>query len=150
MAQIDAVHVPYKGATPALADLVGGHLDFYFGGIAGVLPQAKSGRVRALGVTGSKRSSQLPDIPTIAEAGLPGYEVVTWFGVVAPADAPKDVIGKLNGIITKVVGEPEMKSYLSGQGLEPATSTPEQFAQLIRSEIPKFARIVKAAGIKPE
>lgn len=150
MAQIDAVHVPYKGATPALADLVGGHLDFYIGGISGVLPQVKSGKVRALGVTGSKRSSQLPEIPTIAEAGLPGYEVVTWFGVVAPADTPKDVIGKLNGVLAKVVGEPEMKGYLVAQGLEPATSTPEQFGQLIRSEIPKFAKIIKAAGIKPE
>ena len=150
MAQINAVHVPYKGATPALADLVGGHLDFYIGGISGVLPQVKSGKVRALGVTGNKRSSQLPDVPTIAQAGLPGYEVVTWFGVVAPAATPKDVIGKLNGIITKVVEEPEMKSYLIAQGLEPATSTPERFGQLIRSEIPKFAKIVKAAGIKPE
>lgn len=150
MTQIDAVHVPYKGATPALADLVGGHLDFYIGGISGVLPQAKSGKVRALGVTGSKRSSQLPHVPTIAEAGVPGYEVVTWFGVVVPADTPKDVIGKLNGIIFKVVGETEMKSYLIGQGLEPATSTPQQFGQLIRSEIPKFAKIIKAAGIKPE
>jgi tripartite-type tricarboxylate transporter receptor subunit TctC len=91
MARIDAVHVPYKGAIPALADLVGGHVDFYVGGISGVLPQVTAGRVRALGVTGSRRSSQLPDVPTIAEAGLPGYEVVTWFGVVARADTPQDI-----------------------------------------------------------
>ena len=150
MAGINAVHVPYKGATPAIADLMGGHIDFYIGGISGLLPPVKSGKLRALGLTGSKRSSELPAVPTIAEAALPGYDVTTWFGIVAPAGTPQDIVTRLNGIIVKVVGESDMQGYLVTQGLEPATSTPEQFAQLIRSEIPKFAKIVQAAGIKPE
>jgi tripartite-type tricarboxylate transporter receptor subunit TctC len=150
MAGVNAVHVAYKGATPAITDLIGGHIDFYIGGISGLLPPVKSGRLRALAVTGRKRSSELPEISTIAEAALPGYEVDTWFGMVAPAETAKELITRLNGVIVKVVGEPEMQRYLAAQGLEPATSTPEQLGQIIRSEIPKFAGIVKAAGIKPE
>ncbi|MGZ5137862.1 MAG: tripartite tricarboxylate transporter substrate-binding protein, partial [Burkholderiales bacterium] len=150
MAGINAVHVAYKGATPAITDLMGGHIDFYIGGISGLLPPVQSGRLRALAVTGRKRSSELPAIPTIAEAALPGYEVDTWFGMVAPAETAKELITRLNGVIVKVVGEPDMQRYLTAQGLEPATSTPAQLGQIIRSEIPKFAGIVKAAGIKPE
>ncbi|MEA3154430.1 MAG: hypothetical protein QOK44_2019 [Betaproteobacteria bacterium] len=150
MAGINAVHVPYKGATPAIADLMGGHIDFYIGGIAGLLPSTKSGKLRALAVTGRKRASELPEIPTIAEAALPGYEVDTWFGMVAPAETSRELITRLNGVIVKVVGEPDMQRFLAAQGLEPATSTPEQLGQIIRSEIPKFAKIVKTAGIKPD
>jgi tripartite-type tricarboxylate transporter receptor subunit TctC len=150
MAGINAVHVPYKGATPAIADLMGGHIDFYIGGIAGLLPPTKSGRLRALAVTGGKRASELPEIPTIAEAALPGYEVDTWFGMVAPAETSRELITRLNGVIVKVVGEQDMQRFLAAQGLEAATSTPEQLSQIIRSEIPKFAKIVKGAGIKPD
>lgn len=150
MAKIHAVHVPYKGATPAITDLIGGHIDFYVGGISGLLPHAKSGKLRALAVTGARRSGELPAIPTIAEAALPGYEIVTWFGVVAPAETPKEIVSRLNGLLVKMIGEREMQAYLVAQGLEPATSTPDQFAQLIKTEIPKFARIVKAAGLKAE
>jgi tripartite-type tricarboxylate transporter receptor subunit TctC len=150
MAGINAVHVPYKGATPVITDLMGGHIDFYIGGIAGLLPSTKSGKLRALAVTGRKRASELPEIPTIAEAALPGYEVDTWFGMVAPAETSRELITRLNGVIVKVVGEPDMQRFLAAQGLEPATSTPEQLGQIIRSEIPKFAKIVKTAGIKPD
>ena len=150
MARIDAVHVPYKGATPAIADLIGGHIDFYVGGISGLIPHARSGKLRALAVTGSKRSSELPEVPTVAEAAIPGYDISTWFGVVAPAGVPGDVVARLNMTLVKIVGEKDTQKYLLAQGLDPATSTPDELGQIIRSEIPKFAKIVKAAGIKPE
>ncbi len=150
MARVDAVHVPYKGATPAIADLVGGHIDFYVGGISGLIPQVRSGRLRALAVTGAKRSSELPDVPTIAEAAIPGYDISTWFGVVAPAGTPMDVVTRLNATLVKIVGEKDTQTYLSAQGLEPATSTPDELGRIIQSEIPRFAKIVKTAGIKPE
>jgi len=150
MARIDAVHVPYKGATPAIADLIGGHIDFYVGGISGLIPHARSGKLRALAVTGTRRSSELPDVPTIAEAAIPGYDISTWFGVVAPAGVPGDIVARLNATLVKIIGEQEMQKYLAALGLEPATSTPEELARIIRGEIPKFAKIVKAAGIKAE
>jgi len=149
MAKIKAVHIPYKGATPALTDLIAGQVDFYIGGIAGALPLAKSGRLRALAVTGSKRSSQLPDVPTIAEGALPGYEVATWFGVVGPGAMPKSIVDRLNEAVTGIVKESATSRYLASQGLEPTTSTPQEFAEFFRREIPKFAVIVKAAGIEP-
>ena len=150
MARIDAVHVPYKGATPAIADLIGGHIDFYIGGTSGLIPHVRSGKLRALAVTGAKRSSELPDVPTIAESALPGYDISTWFGVVAPAKMPPAIVMRLNATLVKIVDEKETHTYLSAQGLEPATSTPEELARIIRDEIPKFAKIVKAAGLEPE
>ncbi|HEX2825911.1 MAG TPA: tripartite tricarboxylate transporter substrate binding protein [Burkholderiales bacterium] len=150
LAKINAVHVPYQGATPAIAALIGGHVDFYVGGISGLIPQVRSNRLRALGVTGARRSSELPEVPTIAEAALPGYDISTWFGVVAPAETPKEIVSRLNATLTKIVGEKDMQSYLAAQGLEPAASTPDELGRMIRSEIPKFAQIVKAAGIKGE
>lgn len=150
MAGMNTGHIPYKGASPALVDLIGGHIDFYFGGISGALPHVKTGKIRALAVTSSRRSSQLPAVPTVAEAALPGYDITTWFGLLAAAGTPKEIVAKLNGVIVAIVNEPELKNYLIGQGVEPMTNTPEQFAAYIRSEVPKFAKIVKSAGIKPE
>jgi tripartite-type tricarboxylate transporter receptor subunit TctC len=150
MAGVDMVNITYKGATPALVDMIGGHIDVYFGGISGTLPPIASNKVRPLAVTSNKRSSQLPEIPTVAEAALPGYDVTTWFGLLAPAGTPRDIVSKLNGVIVAIVAEPEMKNYLIGQGVDPVTNTPEQFAAHIKSEVPKFAKIVKAAGIAPE
>jgi len=150
MAKLEIVHVPYKGATPALVDLISGQVDLYFGGISAAMPHAKAGRLRALGVTGSKRSTELPEVPTIAEAGLPGYEIATWFGLVAPAGTPAPVVERLNETLKRIVGEPDTRAYLISQGVDPITSSPAEFAALIKSEIPKFARIVKAAGIEPE
>jgi tripartite-type tricarboxylate transporter receptor subunit TctC len=149
MTGVDIVNVPYKGATPALIDMMGGHVDLYIGGISGTLPHIASGKINAIAVTSSKRSSQLPNVPTIAET-LPGYEIVTWFGLMAPAGTPKDIIIRLNQAIVAIVNEPEMKHYLIGQGVDPVTNTPEQFAAYIRNEVPKFAKIVRAAGITPE
>ena len=150
MAKINAVHVPYQGATPAIAALIGGHIDFYVGGISGLIPQVRSHKLRGLAVTGTKRAGELPDLPTIAEAALPGYDISTWFGVVAPADTPKEIVSRLSATLTKIVAEKETQSFLAAQGLEPATSSPDELARLIRDEIPKFAKIVKAAGIKGE
>jgi len=150
MAGVDMVNITYKGATPALVDMIGGHIDVYFGGISGTLPPIATNKVRPLAVTSNKRSSQLPDIPTVAEAALPGYDITTWFGLLAPAGTPREIVNKLNGVIVAIVGDPEMKNYLTGQGVDPVTNTPEQFAAYIKGEVPKFAKIVKAAGIAPE
>jgi len=150
MAGVDMVNITYKGATPALVDMIGGHIDVYFGGISGALPPIAGNKVRPLAVTSNKRSSQLPDIPTVAEAALPGYDITTWFGLLAPAGTPREIVNKLNGVIVAIVGDPEMKNYLIGQGVDPVTNTPEQFAAYIKGEVPKFAKIVKAAGIAPE
>jgi tripartite-type tricarboxylate transporter receptor subunit TctC len=147
---INATHVPYKGATPALADLMGGHIDFYFGGISGALPHIKTEKVRALGVTSLKRSSQLPQVPTIAEAALPGYEITTWFGLLAAAGTPKEIVTRLNGVITGIVNEPDSKAYLVSQGVDPVTNTPEQFSAFLKAEIEKFAKLTKVAGLVPE
>lgn len=150
MAGLDIVHVPYKGASPALVDLIGGHIDFYFGGISGVLPHAKSGRVRALAVTSVRRSAQLPETPTVSEAALPGYDITTWFGVMGPAGIPRGVVSRLSGVMTKMVSEPDLKAYLQAQGVDPHTAGPDQFAAHLKIEVSKFAKIVKAAGIRPE
>ena len=150
MAKVDVLHVPYKGAAPVLADLMGGQIDFYFGGISGALPYARNGKLRALAVTGQARSSQLKEIPTVSESGLPGYDITTWFGLVTAAGVPKPIVDTLNDALRKMVAEPEMRRFLDAQGLDPVSSTPEEFASFMRAEVPKFAAIAKAAGLKPE
>ncbi|MCE2947243.1 MAG: Bug family tripartite tricarboxylate transporter substrate binding protein [bacterium] len=150
MAKVDVLHVPYKGATPVLADLMGGQIDYYFGGISGALPFARNGKLRALAVTGRTRSSQLPEIPTVSESGLPGYDITTWFGLVSSAGVPKPVVDTLNDALRRMVAEPEMRKFLDAQGLDPVSSTPDEFASFMRAEVPKFAAIAKAAGLKPE
>ena len=150
MAGVDMVNISYKGATPALIDMIGGHIDVYFGGISGTLPPIASNKIRPLAVTSTKRSSQLPEIPTVAEAALPGYDITTWFGLLAPAGTPREIVNKLNAVIIGIVNEKEMTNYLIGQGVDPVTNTPDQFAAYIKNEVPKFAKIVKAAGIQPE
>ncbi|MCA3150324.1 MAG: tripartite tricarboxylate transporter substrate binding protein, partial [Rhodocyclaceae bacterium] len=150
MAKIDVLHVPYKGAAPVLADLMGGQIDFYFGGISGALPYARNGKLRGLAVTGRTRSSQLKDVPTVAESGLPGYDITTWFGLVSSAGVPKPIVDTLNDALRKMVAEPDMRKFLDAQGLDPISSTPEEFASFMRAEVPKFAAIAKAAGLQPE
>ena len=150
MAGVDMVNISYKGATPALIDMIGGHIDVYFGGISGTLPPIASNKIRPLAVTSTKRSSQLPEIPTVAEAALPGYDITTWFGLLAPAGTPREIVNKLNAVIIGIVNEKEMTNYLIGQGVDPVTNTPDQFAAYIKNEVPKFAKIVKAAGLTPE
>jgi tripartite-type tricarboxylate transporter receptor subunit TctC len=150
MAKVDVLHVPYKGAAPVLADLMGGQIDFYFGGISGALPYARNGKLRALAVTGRTRSSQLKDVPTVGESGLPGYDITTWFGLVSSAGVPKPIVDTLNDALRRMVAEPEMRKFLDAQGLDPFSSTPDEFASFMRAEVPKFAAIAKAAGLQPE
>ncbi len=148
MAGVELTHVPYKGSGPSLTDLIAGQLQLSVGTIATTLPHIRAGRLRALGVTSLKRSPLLPDLPTIAEAALPGFEVLVWQGIVAPAGTPKPVVDKLNGQIVKSLHTSEMKRRLEGQGLEPVGNTPGQFAAFIKAETEKWGKIIKAAGAK--
>ena len=148
MAGVELTHVPYKGSGPSLTDLIAGQLQLSVGTIATTLAHIRAGRLRALGVTSLKRSPLLPDLPTIAEAALPGFEVLVWQGIVAPAGTPKPVVGKLNGQIVKSLHTSEMKRRLESQGLEPVGNTPEQFAAFIRTETDKWGKVVREAGAK--
>jgi tripartite-type tricarboxylate transporter receptor subunit TctC len=149
MAGIDMVHIPYKGAAPATTDLLAGQVQVMFAGMGAALPFIKSGRLRALGVAGAKRSRALPDVPTIGEY-LQGFEASTWFGVFAPAATPRTVITRLNADLAKIVALPEVERQLAGQGYEPLTSTPEELAAYIRSEIAKWAKVIRDAKIPQE
>ncbi len=148
MTGVQMTHIPYKGSAPAMADLLGGQVSLMFDNLPSALPQIKAGKLRALAVTSAKRTPTLPDLPTIAETGLPGYEASSWFGILAPAGTPKDVVGKLSQTIAAGLHGAEMKERLSSQGAEAIGSTPEQFAAHIQAEIAKWARVVKASGAK--
>ena len=143
-----ATHVPYKGGAPALADLVGGQLTFMLENIPGTLPFVKSGRLRVLAITDSKRSPLLPDVPTLAESGVKDYELVGWNGLFAPAATPKPVIDKLHAEAVKALAQPDVKERFTTMGAEGVGDTPEHFRAFIHAEIAKWARVVKAAGIK--
>jgi tripartite-type tricarboxylate transporter receptor subunit TctC len=148
MTGIDVIHVPYKGSAPALTDLMGGQVAMIFDNTA--LTYVKSGRIRALAVTTKDRLSVMPDVPTLQEAGVPGYELAAWQGVIAPAGTPRPVIDKLNANIVQLLREPETIARLTGDGGQIITSTPDQFAAYIKSEIGRFAKIVKDSGAKVE
>ena len=150
MAKVDIVHVPYKGAAPGVIDLMGGHVQMMIIGLAVGLPAARSGKVRALGVSSLKRSPAAPELPTLNESGLPGYEVVNWMGFIAPARTPHDIIAKLSSEIRAILQVPETRERLMKQGLEPAANTPEEFDAYIKSEIAKWSKVVKQSGIKPD
>jgi len=150
MAGVDIVHVPYKGDTPAMLDLVAGRVDMYFATIAGGVQQIKAGKVRALAVSAKKRAVALPEVPTLDEAGLPGYEVVSWFGVMAPAGTPAAIVNAMNGHVAKAVAQPDLREKYVGMGSEPTSNTPQEFHALIRDSVAKFQAIAKSAGIKPE
>ncbi len=149
MSKTDIVHVPYKGTAPALTDVVSGQIDMMLADLALIKRYSDSGRLRVLGVTGLKRSSAALDVPTLAESGLPGYELSPWFGVVGPAGVPKDIVGRLNGAIASSLKSSDVIQRLGALGYEPLGGTPEQFAETIKADIGKFAKIVKSAGIKP-
>jgi tripartite-type tricarboxylate transporter receptor subunit TctC len=148
MAGVDLVHVPYKGSAPALNDLVAGQVSLMFDLVLTAAPHIKSGAVRGLAVTGTQRSAVLPDLPTVAETGLPGYEVSAWFGIFAPAGLPQPVAKRLNAEFVKVMQQPDLKQRLASLGADPLTSTPEEFATYLRSEIDKWAKVVKVSGMK--
>jgi tripartite-type tricarboxylate transporter receptor subunit TctC len=144
------VHVPYKGTGPATAAVLGGEVTLSFGNMVALMPHVHAGRVRALGVTSAKRVSAAPQLPTIAEAGLPGYEFVTWYGVLAPAGTPRDIIGRLNTELVKIAKQPDMKEKLTGEGGDVVGSSPEEFAAFIKRELVSSAKLVKAANVKAD
>jgi len=148
MTGVDMLHIPYKGSSPAVTDLLAGQVNMMFDNIPSSLPHIKAGKLRALAVTGSKRSQLLPDLPTIAEAGVPGYDSYVWFGVVAPAGTPPAIISRLNAALTKAATTASFHDRLSSQGYDVLSSTPEQMAANIRSEISKWSKIVKDAGAR--
>jgi tripartite-type tricarboxylate transporter receptor subunit TctC len=149
-AGLDIQHVPYKGSPPAIAGLLGGEVSLMFANLTDIGSQLKAGKLRALAVTTAKRAPSLPDVPTLAEAGVPGFEIQSWFGLLAPAGTPAPVIARLNAETVKVLGRSDVQSTLGAQGLELAPGTPTEFAAHIRSEIDKFTRIARAANIKAE
>jgi tripartite-type tricarboxylate transporter receptor subunit TctC len=146
----DIVHVPYKGNAEALTDLISGRVSIVFTGVPPVVPLAKAGRVRLLVTTGGRRMVQLAEVPTIAEAGLPGAQVLIWYGVVAPAATPKEVIARLNREIVKIMQAPDVRERFAQQGIDAETGGPEQFAQLIRDEYARWTKVIRTSGIKVE
>lgn len=143
-------HVPYKGSGPSFTDLVGGQVQFTFDSLVQSLPYIQSGQLKALAVLGAKRSPLLPNVPTVAESGVPGYEVTNWFGLVAPANTPKNVVAKLHVDVSKALQQPELRSQLEKMGADVVNNTPEQFAAQIRVDSAKWAKIITEANIKLE
>ena len=150
LAGIDMTHVPYKGAAPAMQDLVGGQIQLMFDNLASALGQVRAGKVKALAVTTAQRSSLAPELPTIAESGLPGFDISTWFGLFAPAATPRDVLERLHAEFTRALASPDVRERMLNLGAEPVGSTPAEFAAYIGSEARKYARLVKASGAKSD
>jgi tripartite-type tricarboxylate transporter receptor subunit TctC len=150
MAGVKLVHVPYKGGGPAMSDLVGGQVNLIFATTASAIPHLKSGRIKGIAVTTAKRSALLPDLPTISESGLAGFDANNWYGLVVPAKTPRAIIDQLNAEVTKILAMPDVKTTLFNQGLDPAPGTPEQFGAYIKSERAKWAKVIKESGAKPE
>lgn len=149
MTKIKMVHIPYRGLGPAMVDLIAGQVVAATSTMLAGLPHIRSGRLRALGLTGTKRNNALPGLPTVAEAGVPGYEAVQWYGLFAPAKTPKEIIGKLHGAMTGVLHSSAVKEKFAADGAEPVGNTPEEFARFMRSETDKWAKVVRAAGVAP-
>lgn len=150
MAKIETVHVPYKGIGPAVTDLLGGQIQLLLSGIPNVMPQVKSGRLRPLAVSTARRSAFLPDVPTIAESGVPGYAVTLWWGLFAPGGTPRPIITRLNAEVARILESSEMRERLAAEGAEPTPMTPEAFARIVRDEIEFWRRVAREAGVKPE
>ncbi|MDB5905802.1 MAG: hypothetical protein JWM26_4680 [Betaproteobacteria bacterium] len=149
-AKVDLVHVPYKGTGPALNDLIAGHVPVCFCTLPSTLPHARSGRLRALAVTTSKRSAAAPEIPTVAESGIAGYEMSQWYGVLAPAGTPAAIVNRLNGEIRKAMKQPQVRAQLLAAGADPVESSPRDFAAFFSAEIARWTRVVQTAGIRAE
>ena len=150
MAGVDIVHIPYKGSSGARTDILGGQVQMMFDAITTMAPNVRAGKLRALGTSGKARSTVLPEVPTVSEAGVPGYEAVIWLGIMAPAGTPRPIVEKLNSEITRAVNAPETKEAWAKQGAVAMTMTPEEFGRFMREDIEKWARIVKISGAKPD
>ena len=148
MAGVNITHVPYKGAPQAVTDLIGGSVNLMFNSIPPALQHIKSGRLRLLGVSSAKRSPQLPDAPTISEAGVAGYESITWFGLLVPAKTPPAIVKRLHDELVKAVRTPELRAQLETQGYDAVGGTPAEFAAFIRAESAKYAKVIKLSGAK--
>jgi tripartite-type tricarboxylate transporter receptor subunit TctC len=149
MAKVDIVHVPYTGIAGAVTAAVGGEIPMLIASMPASWPQVKAGRLRALAVTTGQRSPFVPDLPTISEAGVPGYDTGTWWGVLAPGKTPKHIVARLNGEINKILASEEMKSRLATEGAEPVLKSPEEFTALIKSDIARWLKVVKERNITP-
>lgn len=149
-AGIDVVHIPYKGNAQAMTDLMSGQVGMFFGGVLAAQPHVKTGRVRALAVTGSKRSPTFPELPTVSEAGLAGFEVDSWYGILAPANTPRPIVDRLNKELLAIVRSDEFRQRLLEQGAAPVGSTPEQFAGYIQRELAKWGKVIRAANVRPD
>ncbi len=150
MAQIDLLHVPYKGTGQAVTDLLAGQVDLLFAPSQAVIQHVKAGKLKALASTGARRTETLPDLPTVAESGLPGYEAVGWFGLLAPAATPKPVVDKLSADANRALTDQEVRSRMQALGADPSGNTPEEFARFIREDQAKWGKLMREAGIKPE
>ena len=148
MAGVKIVHVPYKGSAPAVTDLLGGHVPMMFDNMPSALPHVKAGKLRALGVSTAKRSSTAPDVPTVAESGLPGFDVTVWFAMLAPAATPRDILERLHRVIVKALQAGDVRERLASQGAEAVGNTPEQFTAQMKTDLVKWAKVVQAANIK--
>jgi tripartite-type tricarboxylate transporter receptor subunit TctC len=149
-AGINLVHVPYKGTPQAVLDLLSGQVQAMFANTLSVLPQVKAGRLRALAISSAKRSTAVPELPTVAESGMPGYESGTWFGLFAPAGTAHEIVNRLNGELVRIMATADMKAKLLDQGADPVTGTPEQFRAFVKNELAKWSKVVKTVGIKVE
>jgi tripartite-type tricarboxylate transporter receptor subunit TctC len=147
---VKMTHIPYKGAGPVVTDLIAGHIQLAALGFPGALPYVQAGRLRAIAVTGTKRSPLLPDVPTVSESGVPGYSVTSWYGVFAPAGTSREIIGKLNTDISAALKNADVTSKLTALGAEVATTTPEEFGRIVRDEIKKWAKVVQTSGATSE
>jgi tripartite-type tricarboxylate transporter receptor subunit TctC len=147
MAGVDVVHVPYKGATPALTDVIGGQVAMFMGNLPPAIGHIKANRVRALAVTTAQRSPLVPELPTIAESGLPGFETVAWFGLFAPAGTPRDIVDRIRAEVAKIVQQPEIRERIATLGGEPVGNTPEAFAAIAKSDVAKWKQVTRNANI---
>ena len=150
MTGVDMVHIPYKGGAPAVADLLSGQVALSFSTVLETIQHVKAGKVRALAVTNDHRSIALPDLPTIAEAGLPGYQSISWLALFAPAGTPKEIVNKVSAESVRILKLPDVKERLLAQGAEPIGSTPEQLATILSADIAKYAKVIRESGYKPE
>jgi tripartite-type tricarboxylate transporter receptor subunit TctC len=150
MANINIVHVPYKGNPQAITDTMAGHVEMVFSGVPALIPHIQSGRLRAIAIGSLKRFTAVPEVPTFDESGVKGYEATTWFGLMAPVKTPKDIVGRWNTEVGKILASPDLKSRFLNEGLDAMGGTQEEFARFIRVEVEKYARVVAATGMKPQ